>query len=379
LIDDVQVDSGTICAEGELIPCPLINAGAGATVAVVDSTPIITGIDPSVWNASATSSTTTPNVVFSGQNFGTNTPFLTFSPSSGIGYTLISNSDSQITANITVAAGTPNEDVSVMATNNGYGGNAFNGASAGESATSSWANATVHAPMNSSEVTVIGWIDPTQITLPPGANNSLTVALNASSATCGAEELLWSLGGTGSVYSSADAAYANAWLLKFGANSPPPSSITPSIQSALRATYRLYNDFGNSSSTAQVGWTPDPCGLIPIPAPGQPHPSNGNVGLNTITGNTYQLAEGRVGSIGQKIYATLNNNQTVPYIWSVVEFNASGTSVNITNSANYQIFPTYYVYVNKVLQTSYTRVQTSVSTITQPIYQNSQLLPPAIQ
>jgi hypothetical protein len=63
----------------------------------------------------------------------------------------------------------------------------------------------------------------------------------------------------------------------------------------------------------------------------------------------------------------------------VVEFDASGTSVNITSPANYQIFPTYYVYVNGELESAYTRVQTSVSTIVEPIYQNSQLLPSQIK
>jgi hypothetical protein len=99
----------------------------------------------------------------------------------------------------------------------------------------------------------------------------------------------------------------------------------------------------------------------------------------TAAGNTYQLAEARVGSIGQVVYATLNNGQSVPWIWSVIEFSASGQSVNITNSANYQIFPTYYIYVNGTLQPQDTIYQVSVPTITEPIYQNSQLVPPPAQ
>ena len=60
-----------------------------------------------------------------GQDFGLNVPTLTFSPSSGISYTVTGHNDSTIEASITVASGTPNEDVSVSVTNNGYGGNSF--------------------------------------------------------------------------------------------------------------------------------------------------------------------------------------------------------------------------------------------------------------
>ncbi len=125
------------------------------------------------------------------------------------------------------------------------------------------------------------------------------------------------------------------------------------------------------------GWTPDPCGYGPA-LPGTSSKYNGQTGLSGA-GNTYQLAEGRVGPAGRAVYATLNNNQSVPWIWSVVEFNASGAPVNITSPANYQIFPTYYIYVNGILQTADTIQQVSVPTITEPIYQNSQLVPPPSQ
>jgi hypothetical protein len=357
----------------------LCEAGTEGSMTVTgDQTPVITGIDPDVWSSSASAPTTTPNVTFTGQYFGTNAPTLSFSPSTGISYSLSSYSDTQIVANITVAAGTPTEDVSVSVTNNGYGGNNFNSAGSGEPATSSQVYAHVQAPMNSPDVTVIGWIDGSQITLPTNESLALDVALNSTQTACLAEEGLWAINQIGAATGPNDPAYANAWLLKNSANSTPPSTITPSIQSILFTTYRLFNDFGGSSSVgAWVGWTLDPCGTLAA-LPGQSYASNGYSNVSGA-GNTYQLAEGRIGPVGQAVYATLNNQQSVPWIWSVVEFNSSGASVNITSPANYQIFPTYYVYVNGVLNPNYTITQSSVSTITGSAYQNSQLTPSQIQ
>jgi hypothetical protein len=109
-------------------------------VTAPDNTPIVTGIDPSVWLAGKSQS-----VTFTGQYFGTNRPTLGFSPSAGIGYILSSYNDAQIVATVNVAPGTPTEDVTVTVTNNGYGGNAFNGQSSGNSPTSSPGTVTVQA------------------------------------------------------------------------------------------------------------------------------------------------------------------------------------------------------------------------------------------
>jgi hypothetical protein len=117
----------------------------GETV-TADQTPVIYGISPGTWNAGAT----TP-VTFTGQSFGTNAPTLTFSDPT-ISYTLVSYSDGQIVANITVAAGTQTENVSVWVTNNGYGvGNGFYGGSGSgaQSAQSAPATATVQTPIPS--------------------------------------------------------------------------------------------------------------------------------------------------------------------------------------------------------------------------------------
>jgi len=99
------------------------NCGAGgdATGTVPDQTPVVTGIDPSDWPSDGT----TNQVTFTGQNFGTNTPTLSFDPGDGISYSLVSWNDSTIVANITVASGTPDADVNVSVTSNGYNGLGF--------------------------------------------------------------------------------------------------------------------------------------------------------------------------------------------------------------------------------------------------------------
>ena len=131
--------------------CPMVqgvDASAGGTI--TNNTPMITGIYPSDW----TSGTTTLGVTFTGQYFGTNAPTLSFSPSNGISYGLVSYSDTQVVANINVATGTPNEQVTVTITNNGYGGLGFQSGGGRVSPTSAPVSASVHAPLNSPEIVV---------------------------------------------------------------------------------------------------------------------------------------------------------------------------------------------------------------------------------
>jgi hypothetical protein len=119
-----QEINGEACSDDyhDLPTCPETTVSAPSTPGTVtNNTPILTGINPSDWP----SGTTTPSVSFTGQYFGTNAPTLTFSLSSGIGYSLVSYNDTQIVANITVASGTPTEEVDVSVTNNGYGGLGF--------------------------------------------------------------------------------------------------------------------------------------------------------------------------------------------------------------------------------------------------------------
>ena len=75
----------------------------------------------------------------------------------------------------------------------------------------------------------------------------------------------------------------------------------------------------------------------------------------------------------QTMYASINNGATVPWIWSVIEFDQNGNSVNTGSTANYQIFPTYNVYVNGHLNN--TIPQSAVASVIQ-LNGSSQLLPP---
>ena len=339
--------------EGVHWACPLDYIGGSATASgtVLDATPVITGIDPSDWVAGNSQS-----VTFSGQNFGTNAPALNFSPSGGISYTLSSYNDSQIVANVTVAAGTPNEDVSVTVTNNGYGGNPFNGGSVGQTPTSPSVNATVRAIIASQpEITVIAWVDgtaPDLNPLPSGANQNLVTHLNSSAASCGIEVGLWVVGSPVDILTQTDQNYANGWLVKYSANPTPPNTITPSTQLSA-GNFRLFNDFGGSSlnNAVQVGRTPDPCGIDfgsntvkNWISAGQSSPYMGAYGTSG-SGKVYQLAEGRIGKAGQAGSQTINAGRTVPWIWSDIEFDANGNPYY----SDVAIFPTYSVYKNGVL------------------------------
>jgi len=124
--------------------------------------------------------------------------------------------------------------------------------------------------------------------------------------------------------------------------------------------YRLISDFGGSSNGfVKLGVTLDPCGAVPasiINWLGKAESSQYNDKSDTSSsGKVYQLAEGRIGGMGQAISFTINN-RTVPWIWSVIEFDSSG---NPTYS-DHAIFPTYSVYVNGSLVATYP--QTSVAT-----------------
>lgn len=146
------------------------------TVTVVDATPQITSISPSVWNAG----TTTQNVTFSGQHFGTNAPTLKFSPSAGITYVLHAGySDNQIVADIAVSPSTPTENVGVSVTNNGYGGSYFNGSGAGQSPTSGTQTVTVQAQPPQVQITGPNFV-PMAKSGTPGAVNSIQLTASGT-------------------------------------------------------------------------------------------------------------------------------------------------------------------------------------------------------
>ena len=321
-----------------------------AQTVTVDSPPVITGIYPSDWYAG-----TAQSVTFTGQYFGTNAPTLTFSPATGISYSLTSYNDTQIVANVTVASGTPNEAVDVAVTNNGYGSGFVGTGQPG--AVSASIQAIVTAFLHTPEVTVIAWVNknaPDLQTLPSGANSVLMTNLNSGPASCANQLREWANGSKTNVNNSTDVAYANAWLLKNSPNNQPPNPIAVDAQ-FIAGNYRLFNDFGNGQAGISVGYTPDPCntGLPGWIFPGQQSQYN-DTSQTSPSGKIYLLVEGRIGTFGQLVSKTLNN-RTVPWIWSVIEFDSSG---NPTYS-DVAMFPTYSVYVNGSL--AWTHAQSPVA------------------
>lgn len=205
---------------------------------------------------------------------------------------------------------------------------------------------------------MIAWVNgqaPDLVTLPGGANQNLVTNLNSSPNPCGAEIFWWSvLGSPKDLLSSTDQAYANAWVLKHSANPAPPSTITPSTQLSA-GNFRLINDFGGQGGPFyQVGKTPDPCGTsVPVfilnwISEGQASQYMGKSDTSP-SGKVYQLAEGRIGTMGQTGSETINGGRTVPWIWSVITFDPTGKATY----SDVAMFPTYSVYVNGVLTATY--------------------------
>lgn len=350
VLSDDSPKYGYFCLGIQYGSCPY-GVGGSVSINVVDSTPEITGIDPSVW----VSGTTTPSVTFTGQYFGTNAPTLNFNPGSGISYSLQSYNDNQIVANISVASGTPDEDVQVTVTNNGYGGNAFNGQSGGMSPASQPANTRVQAPTSSPEITVIGWVNASAPDITEGVNNgpsttNLKTNLNANFLDCSIELWSWSQGDAVDLNTPQDVTYANSWLLQNSGNPAPPASISPALFNSA-GQYRLFNDFGNGSGAVNTGNTPFPCagGSVKwFDAVPQTSQYSGATGISSL-GNTYQLSEGRLGVDGQNINATINGSMGTPWIWSVIEFDQNGNPI----WSDISMFPTFYIYQGGALVATY--------------------------
>lgn len=223
------------------------------------------------------------------------------------------------------------------------------------------------------DVTVIAWVDPGP---PQAALNALQsevgflldLDLNGPlrAITCPAVLGSWTVGVRVDILSDIDRQYANAFLLVHSPNGRPPNTIDPDAEKAA-GDYRLFNrlqavirkdesppGFDLLHADAVVGKTPDPCGILP-PVSGETHPENGSNGLTNSQSGVFQLAEGRLGSLGQAVDLTLNNcdsllgiclnhpaeiGDTTPWIWSVIRFDLNGDRSPI----DHQIFPTYFVY-----------------------------------
>ena len=221
------------------------------------------------------------------------------------------------------------------------------------------ATATVDVKVSTADIVVIGWVNSSAITLPGGASFLLRIDINTP-LICSALLLDWVVGLPTDLFGQAEVDYANAFLLIHSGNAQPPSTINPDAQLAagdfrlfnrLQATYSAsggtISNFSAIHSSAQVGTTPDPCGLVGN-ASGQAHPSNGSNGVTSSGTGVYQLAEGRLGTLGQRVNQTINGI-TTPWIWSVIRFDASGNP----DTSDHAIFPTYYVYQDGSLITTY--------------------------
>jgi hypothetical protein len=213
------------------------------------------------------------------------------------------------------------------------------------------------------DVTVIGWINGDAITLTSAGVNTTLILTLAQPMACDALLNNWSQGNKTLINSAADLLYANQFLIKGSANSPPPATIDPAAVEAvgdyrlfnrLQAAYRVAN--GQVTGTpkflqmeAKVGVTRDPCPFSPIYAAGQADTGrNGANGATASGSGVFQLNEGRIGPLGQAVNLTLNGH-TTPWIWSVIKFDTTGNLVfpfSIGAFPNPQIYPTYSVYKN---------------------------------
>ena len=341
-----------------------------AKTSITVNAPTITGISPGSGTAG-----TSVGVTISGTNFGPNAAALSISGVPGTVST-VNSAGTQITATFNLTTLSAGSYSIVVNVSNGDGGGG---------SSNPWTFVVNPVQVNTAEITVIGWINGSAITLPSGENTALAAALNnIPPGACPSLLAAWALDEATLINSQADINYANAFLLQHSANPAPPSTISPSSQLAA-GNFRVFNDFQvspmfesngiissatSTKATAQVGATPDPCGLVAAVA-GQDSTYNGSQNLTPSDTGIYLLVEGRVGTIGQAISFTLNQ-RTVPWIWNVIEFNASGTP----NAANNSIFPTFSVYQNGSLIATYPQ-----SSITAFIALDStyQLLPSQIQ
>ena len=72
----------------------------------------------------------------------------------------------------------------------------------------------------------------------------------------------------------------------------------------------------------------------------------------------YPLAEGRIGTTGKTVSRTINGaGTTVPWIWSVTKFDASG----VATTTDHAIFPTYSVYKDGARIALYPQMQSNMN------------------
>ncbi len=260
-------------------------------------------------------------------------------------------------ANVYVANGTPNENVALTVTNNGYGSQAFNNGGGATSPTSTPVNAMIYNPQNPlPEITVVGWINPKAPDLASiskvGVNTNLLSELTPGSAACTAligswyaSKIAWDVNNT------IDRNYANLWLLANSANPQPPlTTLPPGFQNNI-SNYRLFGDWQGQptqdGASQRIGGTIDPCKIFSATQ----GDNSGNMGYYqkpTTQGNIYRVYEGRAGEVAQGGYFTINI-RTLPFIYGIVGYTASGALIPLIHTG----FPTFYVYKNGTYLTQF--------------------------
>jgi len=255
------------------------------------------------------------------------------------------------------------------------------------------------------DITVIGWIDGTQIDLPtqyvglapqhmnrPGSFLPIGMIMDDHARRNG-----FLVGVAGSGYTiplSPDGArqYVNAYLIKNSPNAAPPATFTKELSDGRvlvddkkleqfrdKATnYRSFHRFQARfelddngkirgtpfiirSETAvgdtPVDWLPDPKGET------GPHdremnsngkiarfnPKNGRQHNASLPDGIEQYSQGRISTTGQYGGGNISkklNNLNVPWIWSVIGFDAQGALSGALPKIEHEMFPVYHLYYN---------------------------------
>jgi hypothetical protein len=218
------------------------------------------------------------------------------------------------------------------------------------------------------EVTVVGWIDKTQVAFPSGSVNP-TLSNSLGGNDCALTLLGFSFGDRSLITSDVDRQYANAFLIYNSANNPPPQILDPNSYvkggdfRALNRVHPAIESSGNQIvsatfpiSTVVLGNTVDSRKSSLTPKSflkPEAHSDNGAKGVTSSMRYAFQLNEGRVSGKGQAVNMTLNActstnalglcnapaGLTVPWIYAVILYDAGGKY-----TVNHQIFPTYSIY-----------------------------------
>jgi hypothetical protein len=261
----------------------------------------------------------------------------------------------------------------------------------------------------SADITVLGWIDGTKIDLPAQYAALVPQTVNGVGAHPIGDimdsftmrgSFLYHIG-TGFPYTiplTPDGArqYVNAYLIKNSPNNVPPATFTTTWSGypgrrmvddqALTDfygetdKYRSFHRFqvrfeleNNGTIKGQptyikrmtavgvtpVDWLPDPTGetgphdkeVNTTGAVVQFNPKNGKQHSASLANDFEQYTQGRISTSGTLSGGSVSknlNNLKVPWIWSIIEFDAQHARSGSTPIHEHEIFPVYHLYYNGV-------------------------------